>query len=161
MKNIIIFLVVIVFAGVCVLATDPNSLEVRQAELSEKVAELKVMEQDLTTKIYTGTIDEVLRQRIADVCEVRQVAVDVNAIAPPLCTDMNLPGSSCQVIGKIVCEKKTTLETKQQNNEFLSAVIECLNDPNILPDPNDPNYAAEIQRNLEFMNVCFEVAEPR
>jgi len=36
-----------------------------------------------------------------------------------------------------------------------------LNDPNVTPEPNDPNYPMIVERNNMLLAACLEIAEPR
>lgn len=138
-----------------------NDLEDRKLEVETMVSELLNKEQLLKTKQYTGTIDQILEQRVVDVNEVYQHAKTLNEKAVKVCEDMGLKGSKREVVKKILDNKKEKLEGKKRNNEIIKAVHLIINDPNILPEPNDPNYAYEVERNQQFLLAVVEMCDPR
>ena len=161
MKKIIIFsLILCVF--ICIgYAVDPNDIEVRVLEVETMVKELPVKEELLKTKQYTGTIVEIMTQRIVDVNEVYQHAKTLNEKAVKVCEDMGMVVSRKEAVKRILDKEEKNLRIQKTNNELIEAVHTIINDPNVLPEPNDPNYAYEIERNQEFMLVVMEMCSPQ
>jgi|GEM_PF-3652243 len=170
MKNQINYMTTTITIGVlfCVcisITAEPvapfDDLEVRKTEVESMVKELPVKEANLKTKTYSGTIEEVLELRVVDVNEVYQYAKELNEKAVKVCEDMGLKVTKQEAVKKIVDAKKEKLERQKTNSEFLKDVNEFLNDPNVLPDVNDPNYAYEVERNQQFLLAVMEMCEPR
>jgi len=140
---------------------DVNDIEVRKTEIEGMVKELPVKEDVLKSKIYTGTIEEVLEQRVVDVNTVYQYAKELNEKAVKVCEDMGLKVTKQEAVKKILDQKKEKLEEKKRNSEIIKAVHIIINDPNVLPEPNDPNYAYEVELNQGFILAVMELCEPR
>ncbi len=161
MKKIIFFsLILCVF--VCIgYAVDPNNIEVRVLEVETMVKELPVKEELLKTKQYTGTIVEIMTQRIVDVNEVYQHAKTLNEKAVKVCEDMGLEVTKKEAVKKILDSKKNELSIQKTNNELIKAVHVIINDPNVLPEPNDPNYSYILESNQEFLLAVMEMCSPQ
>lgn len=142
-----------------ILADDANTIAVRQADIVNRIQELPDKNQQLDTKVYTGTFGDILTQRVVDLNDVivfsQQITVDANQ----LCDDMNQPcPPECAV--RVVIQRFTEVNDiviKKGNNEFLHSVNEYVSDSNNLPDPNDPDYLAVVQENAEMLQWCVDI----
>ena len=163
MKNKLIVYYIVLFciliAVLPILADDANTIAVRQADIVTRIQELPDKNQQLDTKVYTGTFGDILTQRVVDLNDIivfsQQIIVDANQ----LCDDMNQPcppGSAvCAIIQRFT--ETNNLEVNKVNNEFLGLVNETVNDSNNLPDVNDPNYLTVVQENAELLSWCVDI----
>lgn len=189
----IIFVSIISCAG---YAAEPNTVEAKQVELAEAIDNLGPARVQLRDKLYSGTIEEVLAERIVDINSVKQQAEQVKVRAVELAEltglDVNRQDYLKSVVesarrkkielkglGKVsdsndIGSYKSPLQPKvkmddpdydseidiMKRNAEIKHFVEIIeDDPNYLPDVNDPNYLAEYQRHMEFKAIVWEICK--
>jgi hypothetical protein len=139
---------------------DPN-LEERKAEVVLMVEELKTKDKQLQKKIYNGTIEQVITQRLNDVNSTYELAKNTNEKAVKVCEDMNVKATKQDAVDKVLKSKKEKLGVMQMHNDLILWTHEIMSDPNIQPGPNDPNYTSEMESNQWFLAAIMEACSPR
>lgn len=157
----ILAIVAVLFAAdVQIVKTD---FVAQELEVVAMLEELPVKQAELETKVYSGTIDEIVNQRIADVNAVIAHSEEIKAKAVKLAEDEGLTIGKQEAVFRII-DKNRKVEKEiemKENNEFLKAAVTIFQDANWPGnDPNDPNYFEEQQRNNEFMEVILEITKP-
>jgi len=152
-------LLILFVCGLC-FAADSNDVNTLSDTVVSMAQELPVKEKALAAKEYSGTITAITTQRLTDVNEVYGFARDMNDKAMQACAKMGLKADRTQAIAKIIKIKKQKKETQKNNAEIIQFVAEVITDPNILPDPNDPNYAYEVEKNNKFLRAVMEACQP-
>lgn len=156
MKYIFIILLV---CGFC-FAADTNDVNTLSAAVVSMAQELPEKEKQLAEKEYNGTITDITTERFEDVNSVYQFTKNLNDKAVQACQKMGLKADRTQAIEKIIKIKKQKIENRKQNAEIIKFVTEMIKDPNMLPDPNAPNYAYEVEKNNEFLLAVMESCQP-
>jgi hypothetical protein len=139
---------------------DPN-LEQRKAEVVTMVENLKSKDKELQKKVYTGTIEQVITQRLNDVNSTYELARNTNEKAVKVCEDMNVKATKQDAVDKVLKSKKEKLGVMQMHNDLILWTHEIMSDPNIQPGPNDPNYTYEMELNQWFLAAIMECCQPR
>jgi DNA-directed RNA polymerase beta subunit len=153
----IIFILLLVATG---FAADKVITKLTDEEVIVKtVNELPVKIEQLNVKTYSGTLADILNTRFEDVNQVHQEQLTVQKKAEELLAKQGILETKGDVVMKIIAENKSRkkLEEKKQNVEFIRAVETIFNEPNIMPDPNDPNYFSEMELINQFKMACYEV----
>jgi hypothetical protein len=151
--------IILLFCGFC-LAADNNDVNTLSDTVVSMKAELPQREKQLAEKEYFGTISDIIQERIEDVNGVYKFSKDLNDKAVQACQKMGLKADRTQAIDKIIKVKKQKIENRKQNAEIIKFVTELIKDPNMLPDPNAPNYAYEVEKNHEFLLAVMESCQP-
>jgi len=142
---------------------DPNSIEYKENEIVTMVKQLPQKQIQLNDKVYSGTIEEVLAARLVDINEVIEYSKQIETKANSLVSEVNITPDKGSAI-KLVIQRfndRSKNEEQKCNNEFLKAVHDSLNDPNVVPEPNDQNYADTIAIHNEILAFCIEIVDPR
>jgi len=165
--GIVLSVIGVIASGVSIMALaadkdpkDPN-LEQRKAEVVTMVEELKTKDKQLQKKVYTGTIEQVITQRLNDVNSTYELARNTNEKAVKVCEDMNVKATKQDAVKKVLEHKKEKLGVMQMHNDLILWTHEIMSDPNIQPGPNDPNYAYEMELNQWFLAAVMEACSPR
>ncbi len=143
-------------------AEDAADAAYRKNEIVAMVNQLPAKQQQLDSKVYTGTIDQIIAYRIADVNEVVVFSELIDKKTESLCKDLKMSVPEKEFFKELIKKYNDTIEVaeKKHNNEFLQAVISMRNDPNVIPESSDPNYLTKIEQWNSFMIACFELAKP-
>ncbi|RKY09843.1 MAG: hypothetical protein DRP56_02070 [Planctomycetota bacterium] len=140
---------------------DPNAAVEKEAvEVEKMVRELPVKEAALKIKTYSGTIDAVLDERVADVNEVLVYAIRMRDRAKAVCEAMDLKPGKKDFVKSVIDRHANVREKEDQrrNGEFLGAVLEAIDE--IALPADDPNYVAETARLANFIATVVEVCSP-
>jgi hypothetical protein len=135
--------------GSVVLAASAGALKEQAYEHYQRAV---TKQKELKTKEYSGTWDEILAIRVADVNEVTaEVALSKAAAQAAIeVGDPNRPDKLTvkEFIAQTIARrtKEPEYQGKHRNGVFLQAIEAAVNDPNALPPPEDPNYLSEIER---------------
>ena len=146
--------------GAC-FAADPNDIEKQAKEVEAMVKEFPVKEKALKTKEYTGTIDMVLTQRVADVNEVLVYAKEMIVKAKEVCELLDLKVEKKDYLKAVIDRhgKVKEKEKQAQNITVLEAVVSAI-DESAIP-VTDPNYVAHNDRMLSFLAAVVEICTPK
>lgn len=157
-KTIIVSFIILCLVAVCVAAATAAELKEKTYEHVELALEKQAQ---LKTKQYSGTWDEILAVRIAD---VNEVTYNVAVAKWAACEAMALEDPNCPLTAKefIAAEiarrtKEPEYQGKHRNGVFLKAVEEIVSDPNTYPPQADPNYIEEVERLESFRTACLEL----
>jgi hypothetical protein len=136
----------------------PDPAAAIEAEVKAVVEKVESGRRQLPVKSYTGTIQQVLTARIADVNAVHSNIDLAKVKISQAVTITKRPVSLRDKLCKVIAEKsqQKLLEKKLHNADFLKAVDSITSDPNNMTDPNDPN---EIASMMEFYGICAEIVE--
>ena len=161
-KNIVLLLL-LVLGGVCCFILAANAARIDpaaaiEAEVKAVIEKVETGRRQLPVKSYTGTIQQVLTARVADVNAVHANIELAKVKIDQAVTITKRPVSLRNQLVKLVAEKsqEKLLEKKIQNADFLKAVDQITSDPNNMTDPNDPN---EIASMMEFFSICAKIVE--
>lgn len=146
--------------GSVVLAASAEALKEQAYEHYQRAV---TKQKELKTKEYSGTWDEILAVRIADVNEVTynvavakwaaQAAIEVGDPNRP--DKLTVKEFIAQTIARRT--KEPEYQGKHRNGVFLKAVEEIVSDPNTYPPQADPNYIEEVERLESFRTACLEL----
>lgn len=139
---------------------DANDIEIRKLEVETMVKALPEKEEALKKKEYSGTIDQIFQQRVADVNDVVVYTKTLHDKATSVAKDIGLVVEKKKAIEAIIVKKEKQLERQKSNAEIIQSVYKMVNDPNSLPDPTDPNYPAEVEKHQELMLNVLEICKP-
>ena len=167
------FIVLTLSVWVCIVLADTvkpiqqpkkDDFNTRGLEIKRLIKELPLKKDRLETKYYGGTITEILKSRVADVNEVLQHAVSIRVKAEELCTDANIPDNDLKKLLRYIDKKigsdSNDIKNRKRNTEIVNFVSKIASDPNTYPEPNDPNYSAEIERMSDFSLAVLEICKP-
>ena len=145
------------------MAADSNDIQAQSEEIVQMVKELPNKKKALNEKVYTGTIEQVIQQRIADVNDVITYSRQIEVKADNVLKASKTPVKKDQAIRAVIQRYNDRKQQEQQkrHNDFIKAVNGVLNDPNTLPAADDPNYVDEVRRRDEIMSTVLEVTSPR
>lgn len=136
----------------------PDPAAAIEAEVKAVVTQVENGRRQLPVKSYSGTIQQVLSARIADVNAVHRnigiAKVKIDQAIVITKRPISLKDKLCNVVAEKAQEK--LLEKKLHNADFLRAVDSITSDPNNMTDPNDPN---EIASMMEFYSICAEMVD--
>ncbi len=155
-----IYLFALVLSAVCFGAIDAGDLATKEAEVKAAIELLPVKRIELEQTVYTGTIKDIISQRIADVNEVFMLAKETKEKGVQLVIDAGYDPekvSAADVIFKRAT-KADELEMQKVSNEIIDAVIK-ITDPN-QHDPADPNYSQLIEQDAYFLACVTEMLQP-
>lgn len=134
-----------------------------ELELKSMLEELPVKQREIKTKVYSGTMDEIITARINDCNDVIIHSEEIKSKAVQLAEAEGLELNKQEAVFRVVDKfRKVDNEKKmRENNEFLKAAHTIVNDPNVMPqDPNDPNYLGEVELLNQFMAAVMELTRP-
>lgn len=161
-KTLLVSFIILCLVAVCVAAATAAQLK---EETIEHLDRALTKQKELGTKQYSGTWVEILAVRIADVNEVTaevalskskaRQAIELSALDPNTTKVLTIQDYIAQVITEK--GKEQVYQKKLHNANFLKAVEESVNDPGVLPPPEDPNYIDEIERLESFRTACLEI----
>lgn len=139
-------------------AAKPDPAAAIEAEVKAVVEKVETGRRQLPVKSYSGTIQQVLSARIADVNSVSENIKLAKVKIDEAVVITHRPTSVRDYLTKVIAEKsqEKLLEKKIHNADFLKAVDSITSDPNNMTDPNDPN---EIASMMEFYSICAEIVE--
>lgn len=144
------FVIILVLTGV-LFAADPNIIDqnavaAKQVELVEAIDALKPARAELEKKVYSGTMQEILAQRVIDINDVKIKADEAQQKAVELAEIAGLDGAKAEYIkSTIEISRRKAIELKG-----LGSVYDPLNQykPKLPIEPKvkmaDPNYQSEI-----------------
>ena len=142
---------------------DVNEVDVSVeiAEIKTIVTELPQKEKELAKKQYTGTIEEIMAQRVLDVNEVQIETKLLKDKTKSVAEKIKLEKRQESILNKRLSAEERELSRQKNNAEIIKISYQILNDPNLLPDPNDPNYLDEVMKNQQAMLFIMEACKPR
>jgi hypothetical protein len=166
---------------------EPNNIEAKVEELRSLMGELPVMRQGLETKEYSGTMKDILAKRIVDVNQVRTHSIAVKTMAKEVATMSGLDSKKAEAIKTVIERARrksidikgqaiyygdseppkmddpnyiSEVEQMKHNSEFRYAMVDLASDPNVMPDPNDPNYFEIAEQLLDLQAFIEEICNP-
>ena len=149
----IIFILLLVATG---FAADKI---ITEAVIVQTVNALPTKIEALDKKNYSGSITDILGDRLKDVNAVYIEQVKVELQAKALLEKQGVDISKGNAVMTIITTNKARqeIDRKKDNVEFIKAIEEMLSDPNVLPDVNDPNYFGEMKLITEIKQSCYEM----
>lgn len=139
-------------AGTKLVATDPEQVVINE------IAELQKSKDELATKKYSGTIVQVMSQRVVDVNVVHGKSTKVIDDAAVLLAAKGMVVPKREMIVGILQKDREKIKDQKGNAEFLKVINEEL-DPKKL-DPNDPNYISDLETNTDLIMWVNENVKP-
>jgi hypothetical protein len=151
---------ILIFAAVTAICAMAATAEQLREETFDHLQAVETKQRNLKTKVYSGTWDQVLAVRVADVNEVVVEISRARVKAAELMAVSETAETVREAIQEAIRDKTRQQEHTLQrgNGEFLQAIEEYLADPNNIPEPND---LEEIARVEDFRSVCLWIVELR
>ena len=141
--------------------TPPGTIEAEEAQVVEMATVfLPQKQKQLAIKIYTGSIGDVITERIVDVNDVVVYADAIQTKAKEVCERNGDTVTKQEAVKKLLEKhtKKEQFEKQKSNAEFIGAVIDVL--AMSTPDVNDPNYVEIVKTNSDFLLAVLEITTP-
>jgi len=129
-----------------------------ETEVVLRIKEIQTEKAELSTTVYTGTIAEIMTERVAD---VNAVCVKANGIiddANAVLKEKGVIVGKREAIVNILVNDAKKIKEQKENAEFIKAVTEVLDPCNL--DPNDPNYVNDLVMYSDLQTWCMKEFKP-
>jgi len=126
LKKSLLVLPLILFAGLIAYQTaivyaadpiDPNDYAAREVEIVTMVNQLPEKKKQLDEKVYTGTMEQIVAERIVDVNDVIMFSVSIDEKVDKLCKDVNVPTSKEEFIKDVVKRHNKRVEAEKKKQQ--------------------------------------------
>lgn len=136
-------LIIISLTCVC-FGAEPNTVEIKQAELINLMDQLPQQRKQLEQKTYSGTIEQIMAQRVIDVNDVRTKSQEVTKAAMELCELSGLDPTKAEALKVVVERTRRQAINLKGGDKIIDQGVTRTPSPKLPPEPNDPNYVSEV-----------------
>lgn len=131
-----------------------------KAQSEQHFEAAKAKQKALKNKTYSGTFEQILAARVADVNDINLEIAQAKAAAAAALELDGKPAAAQQFVAGVIADqtRETDHTRKYTNGAFLLAVEEMCKDPNSFADPEHPEDPNELQARIaELQAACLEI----